>query len=1113
MGKVLLLEIGAGDLPALTPTTAPGGTWMPIPYQAPPPAVPGGFAVTAQLGGVKASWNASSEPRAIYEVERAPDVAGSPGTSKVVYSGTDLVYNSNESARTHWRVRVKVRGLVGTWSAWVAQSPDDPLNYVGGNGVNLLPDIYSTLESTTIPATTRPLGGTFTRDAANKRIVASQVFAGAANVACYLGSSLGNIKLTPGKRYIVSAWSSSAQAGNTFKFFLETQGGIYYYSPELSMPGGGAFNRVSALLDLSANTQVDAWLGYIKQQSESMWLDGLMVEEAVGNLNQPSAYARGQTASVAIGAFAAAAAAQDTADGKIDTFYLPSAPPIGSGAGQASLGDLWFNTADGNKQHRCNGTTWVVVQDTAIGLAISNAAGAQATADGKVRTWFAASGSPPTASAVGDLWYVTDQATLKRWSGSAWVLVADNAAETLNDYVANAKFEQGMSYWTLQVGWRSASNPSDPFSGTTALCADGGLSPGVDSRAWCDKLFSVAEGEVFIVSAMVNQLAPNGSFGIGLLFYNAAGGLVTVREEEKNAAAWGLAFNVYKKIATRVVVPAGVVQARYTTVRYGHSTGYWLVDNVAITKMPTNLDDVPDSPTYAKPRAVTLNNGVPLGLSGGQNLVPNFNLVKNLSARPTNAFFTSDAFICDGWFATDNFTYVLPYKEVGGSTNVLLQRFRSDATLVASQPYTAQSVHSETFEVQAGREYDLYAAWSNGRTVTPPAGFDGLIRYLVQFYDGNKNPISPDYFDASLTTVGTYDYHKRITAPGGAKYAVLYIQIYVRNTTASAITPSGQLWADVRTHQVGVYQTANLDNEVSHGTLYGRVSNNDLIDNAGVRRIGLRLSASGHRLGSQRNTVRAQTSTYGSVRSTTALSATSAGVVNVNAHTVRYGSFNVAYNAVSNAVTGLTQGATYVIYCYDGDYSGGTKTYYAGTNPDSIMQLGDDVIVIGQITIPTSGSSSGGGGGTGTNPGDWCVAEDSFLPDGTFAGDLPVGAMLPCYNNRPEAPNIVHLRVQANRAGESECLRMVTASGASIVASVTTPMTLRDGSCVLLPDMLHRDALVYRRDGTFTWERVTTLEPAGMRRVAKISVSDQCYFAGETVHAFIATHNVQQMKP
>ncbi len=108
----------------------------------------------------------------------------------------------------------------------------------------------------------------------------------------------------------------------------------------------------------------------------------------------------------------AAATAQATADGKIESFYQATMPAGGS------EGDLWIDTDDGNKLYRHNGTTFIEVQDDAISTAITAASDAQATADGKVTTF--TSETAPTADALGDLWFKVSTGELRRWSGSAW---------------------------------------------------------------------------------------------------------------------------------------------------------------------------------------------------------------------------------------------------------------------------------------------------------------------------------------------------------------------------------------------------------------------------------------------------------------------------------------------------------------------------------------------------------------------------------------------------------------------------------------------------------------------------------------------------------------------
>lgn len=129
-------------------------------------------------------------------------------------------------------------------------------------------------------------------------------------------------------------------------------------------------------------------------------------------LNNPFILGDIQSLTAAEAAAALASDAQATADGKVQSFYQAS-PPTAEG-----VGDLWFDTDDGNKQYRWSGSAWVVVQDAEIGEALTAAAGAQATADGKVTTFV--SETTPTAEAVGDLWFKVSTGELRRWSGTAW---------------------------------------------------------------------------------------------------------------------------------------------------------------------------------------------------------------------------------------------------------------------------------------------------------------------------------------------------------------------------------------------------------------------------------------------------------------------------------------------------------------------------------------------------------------------------------------------------------------------------------------------------------------------------------------------------------------------
>lgn len=123
-----------------------------------------------------------------------------------------------------------------------------------------------------------------------------------------------------------------------------------------------------------------------------------------------------------------AATAQSTADGKIVTYYQDDQP------GGGSEGDLWIDTNDGNKLYRYSDSGgWTSVQDAQIATAISDAATAQATADGKVTTFYQT--SAPTAEGTGDLWVDTDDGNkLYRWSGSVWTEIQDqDIVQALSD--------------------------------------------------------------------------------------------------------------------------------------------------------------------------------------------------------------------------------------------------------------------------------------------------------------------------------------------------------------------------------------------------------------------------------------------------------------------------------------------------------------------------------------------------------------------------------------------------------------------------------------------------------------------------------------------------------
>lgn len=93
----------------------------------------------------------------------------------------------------------------------------------------------------------------------------------------------------------------------------------------------------------------------------------------------------------------------------------------------ASEGDIWFDTDDGNKVYTRRNNNWVETRDSGIAAAINSAQTAQTTADGKANVFYQS--SEPTGMTPedkGDIWIdLDDNNKMYIYSGSAWVLAQD----------------------------------------------------------------------------------------------------------------------------------------------------------------------------------------------------------------------------------------------------------------------------------------------------------------------------------------------------------------------------------------------------------------------------------------------------------------------------------------------------------------------------------------------------------------------------------------------------------------------------------------------------------------------------------------------------------------
>ncbi len=169
-------------------------------------------------------------------------------------------------------------------------------------------------------------------------------------------------------------------------------------------------------------------------------------------------------------ALAAAATAQSTADGRIDS-YLQVTTPTGG-----KLGDLWFDTDDGNKLYRHDGASWQEAQDDGISQAILSAATAQSTADGKVATFYALESSPPANPDPGDLWYVVDTNELKIRNSGVWVLSSTIGAswgDNISGQPSDTQLLNQNQQWSEVTGTGKPADNADVTADNTAAAITG----------------------------------------------------------------------------------------------------------------------------------------------------------------------------------------------------------------------------------------------------------------------------------------------------------------------------------------------------------------------------------------------------------------------------------------------------------------------------------------------------------------------------------------------------------------------------------------------------------------------------------------------------------------
>lgn len=969
---------------------------------------------------------------------------------------------------------------------WNTPVADVTLDQLGGTGVNLMPDQYSTMQQTTLP-TFDSFAVSLARDTSVLKFQGSLLIttttSGSDHYVVFAAPGVYNIPRTAGKKYLVSFFYITG-SGGTSDLLLRDSGGSHPYATSTwTAIGDNQWHRATVAMDPSSFTgdYMHLRIDYdVTTNGATCRIEGVMVEEMIGTKVVASTYSRGSAAGLSISALLAAQTAQATADGVVDIYHQASPPSIGGV--NAKLGDYWQDTDDG-KWYYCNGSSWVESTDSRLPQVVTDLQTTNGVVAVKTRLFYQE--SQPTATANGDMWYQPSTTITRYWNGTGWSLQADNSMVTqaTQSLVVDGGFEAGGYGWGGSIGTNKIyveASSNAAIVGTKGLVINGVNAAGAYYDAYC-ATFPVQTTESFVIECFVQNIGSPGDTGaLVIWWYDLNGTYITATEVGRFANRTVISGSNWGKVTGGAKPPSGAMFARAGVAVAGMTAGYWCCDQFRAFKH-----------TKGEPRPCNMLPGSNFGGLNG-DFTPPWYIASN-----ANGMVTPNGLRNKKYGLSSGSTWT-----IDGNTGVL--ELYQDGIISGSGIYLdvgCGSGPASLIPVTAGQRYEMHCKTANHRTKTMMYVF-----WLNSAQAGLSTNQTAESTGAGGGGKAEVDYEQIgafVTAPAGAAYARIFFRRY--NTDpgqANSYTwwikpyfgPAGSTQTEFSAWQEGPLLAADEISTVN----FGVVSNTDLYDGGGTRRMGLRVKGSRHTLGGARNSRANMVQGITSVRTATALTATSAGVVNVNAHSLEISGETVAYSAVSSAVTGLTQGVSYIIYTLDPYLDGGVRTYYAQTSQLSAQQAGEGAVVMGNVTIPTSGSSGGGGGGGGFDP---CVTADMWINDRLIAAHAQPGDIFDCLN-LPTGTNKFQRPLDSVEYSWTECVTIVTDKGAELDCSVSTPFDLVDGRMTWAPHMLGE--MVVTDLGI---EQVVEVREIGVQLVCHNHLGGVSYAAGRNPKHRIYSHN------
>jgi len=208
------------------------------------------------------------------------------------------------------------------------------------------------------------------------------------------------------------------------------------------------------------------------------------------------------------------------------TYYAAPTPNANA------IGDIWFDTTNGNKQYRWDGSSWVSVQDASIATATTTANNAYslattatATANGKNQVYYSSSAPGSTANNAGDIWYqygsygiVTAQYVGQ--GGTSWTSV------TLTNVTVSSITAGAITAGTITTAV-GITNPSGNFTvnGTTGYltCSGANVSGTITATAGSIAGFTIGSSQLSNSQMTIYSNGNITSLGTINAYYVAAG--------------------------------------------------------------------------------------------------------------------------------------------------------------------------------------------------------------------------------------------------------------------------------------------------------------------------------------------------------------------------------------------------------------------------------------------------------------------------------------------------------------------------------------------------------------------------------------------------------------